>query len=166
MSDAKEEAPPAAKADKPGGKTPKSILAMLLLNIGATGFVAFKIMTAPPAVAAAAPHEAHAETAAAEISGPVTEFEPFVVNLNEPTSRYLKVTLQLELSSHEVQEKFEKGKQIVRDAILSHLSGLTVKDTLGSDAKDKLRDAIKEKVQKLLGEGSVKRVFFQEFVVQ
>ncbi|MCX5742126.1 MAG: flagellar basal body-associated FliL family protein [Proteobacteria bacterium] len=49
---------------------------------------------------------------------PVTTFEPFVVNLDEPgTSRYLKVTLQLELATGEVMHKFEKAKELVRDAI-------------------------------------------------
>lgn len=164
MSDKPEE-PAAPKPEKPAGAKPsKALLAMLFMNLGATGFIAFKIVTTP--VAGAAPHEVVVKEAGAEVSGPVTELEPFVVNLDEPTSRYLKISLQLELSNHEAKEKFEKAKQLVRDAILSHLSGLHVKDTLGAEAKDKLRTDLKDKAQKLLGEGSVKRVFFQEFVVQ
>ena len=39
--------------------------------------------------------------------------DPFVVNLDEPgTSRYLKVTLQLELDDAEAEHAIEKSKQL------------------------------------------------------
>jgi flagellar FliL protein len=122
-----------------GGKTSKVVLILLVLNLAASGFG----------------------------TGPVTSFEPFVVNLDEPgTARYLKVTLQLELANPEAAESAEKSKQLVRDAILSHLSGLHVKDTLGAEAKEKIRTDVLAKVEKVLGPAKARRVFFQEFVVQ
>ncbi len=165
MSD--EPAVPAdAKPAKPAGpKTSKALLALMVLNLGGTGFMTFKILTAAPAAAAAATKEAEAPVAV--VTGPVTSFTPFVVNLDEPgTARYLKVTLQLELADAEANELFEKSKDIVRDAVLSYLSGLHVKDTLGTEAKDKLRVEIMSRAEKVLGAKKVRRVFFQEFVVQ
>lgn len=149
------------------GKTPKIVLALLALNLGASGFATFKLVTAAEAAPA---HEKEKELPPGpinKIEGPVVPLDPFVVNLDEPgTSRYLKVTIQLELHDHESEEHLEHSKQLVRDSILSYLSGLTVKDTLGSEAKEKIRKDVIASMDKLLGEGRVRRIFLQEFVVQ
>ena len=92
MSDAppKPETPAA-----PGAKPPKIVLALLVLNLGGTGFATFKILTAKPA-AAAQHHEAPAPLTS-EV-GPTHALDPFVVNLDEAgQSRYLKVTMNLEV---------------------------------------------------------------------
>lgn len=147
----------------PGAKPPKIILALLVLNLGATGFATFKILTAKPA--AAAKHEAPPPPTS-EV-GPTLSLDPFVVNLDEAgQSRYLKVTMMLEVSSKDVIAKITKSQQLVRDAILSHLSGLKLADTLGVAAKEKLRNDVIAKIDGILGPGRVRRVFFQEFVVQ
>jgi flagellar FliL protein len=156
---------PLTKATEPAPKPSKAILGLLLLNLGATGFVAFKLVTAPPSEPAAS-HPTAVAPPGAEVTGPVIALDPFVVNLDEPgTSRYLKVTLELELMP-EGEQVIIKSKQLVRDAILSHLSGLHVKDTLGAEAKDKLRNDLMAKVVKLVGPDKVRRMFFQDFVVQ
>lgn len=165
MSDAPApEAPKPAKAAD-GPKPSKAMLGLLVVNLAGTGFVAFKLLTAAPAAAAPPVKEEVSESQT--VTGPVTTFEPFVVNLDEPgTARYLKTTLQLELANNEINEQFEKSKQLVRDAVLSYLSGLHVKDTLGAEAKEKLKTDILARAEKVLGAKNVKRVFFQEFVVQ
>jgi flagellar FliL protein len=157
---------PAKAAETPSApKTSKAVLGLLVLNIAATGFVTFKIVTTPPAAAATA-HEAPPPPPTAEVTGPVVALDPFVVNLDEPgTARYLKVTLQLELL-HDAEASLTKSKELVRDAILGYLSGLHVKDTLGAEAKDKIRGELMAKLEKLIGPNKVRRMFFQEFVVQ
>ena len=163
MSD---EAEPAKPAEAPAPKPSKAMLGLLVLNLAGTGFVAFKTMTAHP-VAAVAPAAAHAATRpTAEVTGPVVALDPFVVNLDEPgTSRYLKLTLQLELAP-KAEEALAKNKELVRDTILSHLSGLHLKDTLGAEAKEKLRQELVAKITKLVGPDKVRRIFFQDFMVQ
>jgi len=165
MSD---EAPPTLTPAVTAPKSSKAVLGLLLLNLGGTGFVAFKLLTVHPAAAAAhgAPHAAAAAAPAGEAMGPIVALDPFVVNLDEPgTSRYLKVTLQVEVAP-KTEEVLAKSKELVRDAVLSHLSGLHLKDTLGTEAKDRLRQDLVAKINKLLGPGKVRRMFFQDFVVQ
>jgi flagellar FliL protein len=164
MSD---EAPPLNKAVEPAApKTSKAVLGLLVVNLLATGFVAFKTVTAPPPGAAAAgEHAAEHTEPGSEITGPVVALDPFIVNLDEPgTSRYLKVTLEVETAA-KGQEALEKSKQLIRDTVLSYLSGLHVKDTLGAEAKDKIRNELTERLKKLMPD-KIKRMFFQEFVVQ
>ena len=167
MSDSAEEAPAEeAKPKAPKGGTSPIVMALLVLNLGASGFGVFKLMTAPPAAAATmpAPHE---EKPAKEITGPVIALEPFVVNLDEPgNARYLKMTVQLELVNEHDGEVIEKSKQVIRDEVLSYLSGLHVKDTLGATAKDTIREELMKRMQAVVGEHKIRRMFFQEFMVQ
>ena len=153
-----------AKEAKPeGGGPPKIILILLVLNLAASGFGAFKAATAH---AESATHEVAPEASGNEITGPVVQLDPFVVNLNEATARYVKVTLQLELTGEPAAANLEKGKQLVRDQVLSYLSGLKVADTLGEAAKDHMKEELLKRIVEALGKGNVKRVFFSEFVVQ
>jgi flagellar FliL protein len=163
MSDEPE---PIKPADPPAAAKPsKAMLGLMVLNLAGTGFVAFKLLTAHPAAAAAAAPERPAHPTA-EVAGPIVALDPFVVNLDEPgTSRYLKVTLQLELAP-KAEDTLAKSKELVRDTILSHLSGLHIKDTLGAEAKDRLRTDLVAKIGKLVGPDKVRRMFFQDFVVQ
>lgn len=164
MSDKPPEPKPAAPPST--GKTSKAVLALLVLNLGASGFVTFRLVTAAEATPSAA-HGAPPAPPPNEVNGPVVAFDPFVVNLDEPgTSRYLKATIQIELGEGDAEHAMEKSKQIVRDAILRYLSGLHVKDTLGSEAKDKIRKDLVAEVEGIVGKDKVHRMFFQEFVVQ
>jgi flagellar protein FliL len=167
MSDDTEEpAKPATPAGAPG-KTSKAVLALLVLNLGASGFGVFKAMTAKPAMAAPAHEAKHETNEKVEVTGPVVPLDPFVVNLNETgTSRYLKVTMQVELIKPDVQALLDKNKQVIRDAVLSYLSSLKLADTLGAEAKDKMRADVMKKIEEIVGEHKVRRLFFQEFVVQ
>ncbi|MEJ7601896.1 MAG: flagellar basal body-associated FliL family protein [Kofleriaceae bacterium] len=139
---------------------------LLVMNLGASGFTTFKVATAHPAQAAT-PHEKPPAPPANEVTGKVVPLDPFVVNLDEPgQSRYLKLTLQFELSEESAEAALNKSKQLIRDAFLSHLSGLKLVDTLGVPAKDKLRADLMAKLVEILGPNKVRRMFFQEFVVQ
>lgn len=162
MSD---EPPPAASSKPKAPKGPKVMILLLVMNLGASGFTTFKVATAHPAEAG----EAHAapEPPANEVVGKVIALDPFVVNLDEQgQSRYLKLTLQFELQDSASEAALNKSKQLIRDNFLSHLSGLKLADTLGVAAKDKLRADLMKKLVDILGANKIRRMFFQEFVVQ
>lgn len=161
MSD---EAPKTEEPKKPG--PPKALMALLVLNLGVSGFGTFKIATAP--AHAAAPAQAHTPPPVTnEVVGPIMAFDPFVVNLDETgTSRYLKLTLQFELIAQEAEATINKNKQLIRDSVLSYVSSLKLADTLGSVAKDKLRTEIMRRIEEIVGPNKVRRMFFQDFVVQ
>lgn len=135
----------------------------MLLNMGGTGFVAMKIM-GPLKVAEVAKEDAHDE----KEGHPHTPLDAFVVNLNEPgSSRYLKTTVELELSSARAAEELNKSKSAVRDELLRYLSSLSVQETLGEEGKNKIRTELASRADKVLGGGGkVHKLFFSEFVVQ
>jgi flagellar protein FliL len=174
--EAAEGAAPKGKDKAPSAKAPLPVMLLLALNLGATGFGVWKLIQLPTAAAATKAAEgsgsgsgsAEAEKPKTkEVTGPILPLDTFVVNLDEPgTSRYLKVTLQLELFDEKAQAVVEKSKQVVRDELLRHLSGLKLADTLGEKAKDKLRDDMMKILDDTVGADKVRRIFFQEFVVQ
>src|SRR5262245_58758747 len=130
MSD---EAPPPAKPEAAsGGKSSKGPLILGIVNLLVTGLIEFKVMTAQPAAEAEPSHEGHGAEPTSDVTGPVVALDPFVVNLDEPgTPRYLKMTLELELyggagGGHGEgggEQMLAKSKQLIRDVILSHISG-------------------------------------------
>jgi flagellar protein FliL len=160
------EGAPKGKDKAPRAKAPLPIIALLVINLGATGFGVFKILNLPTA-SAATKAEVVVEKETKEVTGPLVPLDAFVVNLDEPGSaRYLKLTVQLELVDAKAEEIIEKSKQVIRDEVLRHLSGLKLADTLGAKAKDTLRDEMMKMIEDIVGKGKVRRMFFQEFVVQ
>jgi flagellar basal body-associated protein FliL len=170
MSDEAEEKPEGGEegAEKPAKKKGGgggSLVPMLLgvLNLGVSGFLLFKTMTHKPPEAPPPPPGA----AIAEAPGPVVALDPFVLNLSdEPQSRYLKATFEIELDNEKAKADFEKGKRAVRDELLRYLSGLSAAQTLGEANKEKIQEQILARVEKQLGPGRARRVFISDFVVQ
>jgi flagellar FliL protein len=165
MSDDATASEPTPKTSVPKSKPPIVVLLLLVLNLGASGFVVFKLLTAPAAHAApAAPPPA---ATGHEVSGPLMKLEPFVVNLNEANAtRYLKLGVELELVTSKAKHAIDKAKQVIRDEMLSYLSGLNLAGTLGEQAKIKIRTDLMARIETIVGPNQVKRMFFTEFVVQ
>ena len=167
MAAKKEEKKPDAEgAEPPKSKLPLIILIMVVLNMAGTGFVAFMAMNpvAPPPPPEA---ERGPELDPTVIWGPTVEMDPFVVNLNEPTSsRYLRTQIQMEMADQKAADRFGRAIPVIRNELLAYLSSLTVEDTLGMEAKERIRTHLVTKIGETLGEDQVKRLFFTEFVVQ
>jgi flagellar FliL protein len=143
------------------------------LNLGGTGFVAFKVMKAPPAVAAAGGEGEGGEHGKPkkeekEVELPAVPLDPFVVNLNEPGSnRYLKASVEVEVTDTPAAEDLKMHKRAVRDDLLRYLSSLKVDDTLGEANKAKMEQQMLARIDKQIGEKKrVHRVFFNDLMIQ
>jgi|GEM_PF-2914498 len=159
MSDPAPPPDPKAAAAKPGKPSP-IVMALCVLNLAATGFVAMKVIK----ITHLAAGEVHEAPPAVK---PSVAFDPFVVNLNEPGSnRYLKTSFEVELTSDHALEEMNTNKRAVRDEILRYLSGLGVSATIGADGKAKIQEDIVARVDKVLGGGRVNHLYFSDFVVQ
>ncbi len=149
---------------EPPPKAPKLVLILLGLNLAITAFVAFKVLTAAPAEAVA---EEEPEDDP-NVPGPLHTFQPFVVNLNDVENpRYLKVAIDAELANEEVLKTIDDTHtRIARDSAMRYLSSLTLNDVMGEAAKDTIATELAARLNKALGEGTVRRILFVEFVVQ
>jgi flagellar protein FliL len=135
------------------------LLALLVLNLGASSFMTFELITRSP-------QEPAPPAPTLAVTGPIEHLDPFVVNLDEPVARYLRTTLSVELESDEAAESLDQSRHSLHDTILAYLSGLHVEDTLGVRGRDKLRGELLAKISQVVGPHKIRRVLFDEFVVQ
>jgi flagellar FliL protein len=99
--------------------------------------------------------------------GTVFEMEPLIVNLERSQGkRYLKVKMSLELNKELVLQEVQARLPQIRDAILLMISSKAFVDISTVEGKLALRDALVTRINGLLETGFVKRIYFQEFVVQ
>ena len=97
------------------------------------------------------------------------EYKGIIVNLNEPGgSRMLKISIVFEFKTKnkKLKSALTKRESQIRSTIIMYLSGLSYTQTTGSANKELILKTIKKKVNSVLTEGKIRKVFFKEFVVQ
>ena len=93
--------------------------------------------------------------------------EPFIVNLaRSQGSRFLKITVSLEMSSPAVRSDLEKNIQKLTDSILLLLSTKSFDDVYSVQGKFTLKGEITTRVNQFLTVGQVKGAYFTEFLIQ
>ena len=102
-----------------------------------------------------------------KLLGPIFSLDTFIVNLADPGGkRYLRVTIDLELDSDELESEITKRLPQVRDSILTILPTKHFADISSAKGKTALRDQMLERINGLLAGGQITNIYFKEFVVQ
>jgi flagellar FliL protein len=116
----------------------------------------------------AAENEAEEEPKEEEVTiGPIYKMETLIVNLaDQGGKRYLRITMELELSAPEVMEEINNRMPQLRDAILMVLPSKQYSDIGSTEGKIALRDELIAKINGILKKGTVTTIYFTEFVVQ
>ena len=143
-------------------KKPKSniliILLVLVVLLGAGGAgVYFMFMKTPSGAGAA-----------------VTKEEPvyypmstFLVNLADPGSkRFLKVVIELKLSSKEAEEECKEKDVELRDEILTELSSQESDSVVSAEDKVRLKKQLMQSLNHVLTKGKVLEIYFTDFLIQ
>ena len=91
----------------------------------------------------------------------------FIINLADADAdRYLKVTMNFELSDPLATAELEQIKPKVRDLVLGVLTVKTFKDLNNFEGKQRLKEEIAMRVNTHLTKGKIVQVYFTDFVVQ
>jgi flagellar FliL protein len=99
--------------------------------------------------------------------GPIFSLDTFIVNLaDKGGKRYLRMTIDLELDSEELESEVKKRLPQVRDSILTILPTKRFDDISSAKGKTALRDQMLERINGLMARGKVTNIYFKEFVVQ
>jgi flagellar FliL protein len=155
------------------------VAAAVVLGLGGA-IVVFKMMSHPPQEAAApapaqetaAPahgggHDTAKATAASAGPGAIFDLEPFIVNLaDNPETRYLKLTVKLEMENEAMKEEVTKRVPQVRDAILILLSSKDTMTLRSTQGKFQLKEELTARVNAVLPKGGIRSAYFTDFVVQ
>jgi flagellar protein FliL len=111
--------------------------------------------------------KAHAAKEKEEVIKPTYKMDTLIVNLaDQGGKRYLRITMEMELSAPEVLEEIPKRLPQLRDTILMILPSKQYTDISTTEGKTALRDELIAKINTILKKGTVTNIFFTEFVVQ
>jgi len=108
-----------------------------------------------------------AQQAQAAAPGPLFSLDTFIVNLaDQERNRYLRVTMDLEMTESTDADKINKRLSQVRDSILMILPSRHFEEIASMEGKIALRDEIIARLNSLFNRQVVTNIYFTEFVVQ
>jgi flagellar FliL protein len=161
------------------------IIVVLILIIIGGAVVAFLLMgddevdatqaPAPQAVEKSAPKTTKRASSSSNYSdtrklsdiGILYPLDTFTVNLKSDSGRrYLKVTMSLELEGEELSLELDAKSAVLRDRIIRILTSKSLEEISSKKGKQKLSEQIKEVLNAMLTDGSIKGIYFTEFVIQ
>ena len=80
--------------------------------------------------------------------------------------RYLKATIQIEVSNQESLAELDLLKPKILDSILGLLSSKSYREIAGFEGKQRLKDEVAMRLNGYLTKGRARRVYFTEFLIQ
>jgi flagellar FliL protein len=99
--------------------------------------------------------------------GPIMPLEPIVTNLSAPDDdRYLKVTVQLRVTSESAKTEVEASIVPIRSQILMYFSSLSVADISGAEKRRQVQAQVRRIANEAMPSSRIRFVYFTEFVVQ
>jgi len=164
------------KKKKKGGKLKLIIILILLLIIlGVLGGAGYMLFLKPEPMTNADMNQSGQNTNVQKKQvnegggiGPLYPMENFIVNMADSGgSRYLRVTLQLELDdTKKFPEALDMRKPQLRDAILTVLASKRYEEISSAQGKLILKQELLRRINSLVTEGTIVNIYFTEFVSQ
>ncbi len=144
------------------------VMMMLMLGLGGGLFMMWNKLSALNAQSVADAGEQPDEVVSLEQSlGPIFSLDTFIVNLaDKGGTRYLRVTMDLELGNSDLEDELHKRLPQVRDSLLMILPSKRFEDISTVQGKTALRNEMLEALNGYLGQGKITNIYFKEFVVQ
>jgi len=157
------------KQKKKGGLLKWIIIVVLLAALGVGGWFGYKMFFAAPEEDAAAQQEAGGDPGqpAEQLEGQIVALPTFLVNLADPLGRrYLKLGVEVEVRDSDAQTALTKYEAKIKDTLLLLLSSKTYDGLSTMQAKVELKQEIADRLNQIIGNGGVLRVYITEMVIQ
>jgi flagellar FliL protein len=154
---------------KKGGKLKWIIIAVALIALGVGGYFGYTMFLAPPDEAQTAEQDgAGGQGEPLEsLEGQLVPLPTFLVNLADPLGRrYLKLGVEVEVRDEKAQEALLKNEARIKDTLLLLLSSKTYDSLSTMKAKVELKQEIADRLNQIIGKGSILRVYITEMVIQ
>lgn len=152
-----------------GGASWMIVLLVMVLALAAGAGGAYFMLGPQPQSAPVATEEEPEEILdpGAEFQSRLVSLEPFVVNVaGEGYPRFLKLKIELETDSKKTAEELDARRPQVRDTTILLLASKRLPEVTEFEGRALLKDDLRDRINSLLGSGSVSSVLFTEFVVQ
>lgn len=142
------------------------IIAVVVVLLIGGGIAAFLLMSGGEEEISPEQKQAQLEKQAQQV-GPMVNIDSFIVNiLDDEESRYLKAAITLELNTPEASIEVNERMPQIKDAILLLVGNKTFGELRDLQGKIQLRAELLNRINSLLKNGKVKRIYFTDFVVQ
>ena len=93
--------------------------------------------------------------------------DTFTVNLKSDSGRrFLKCAISLELEGEELSMELDAKSAVLRDRIIRILSSKTLEEVSSKKGKAKLTQQIVDTLNSMITDGTIKGLYFTEFVIQ
>ena len=128
--------------------------------LGAGGFVGFKLVAGKGGEENTAAREEKKNTS-------IVALDPFVLNLSD-RGRYLKVTIQFEVSDETYTELVKEKTPQLRDTIITLISSKSINAISSPEGKFQLKDELLFRANQVMGldKDVLINLYFTEFVMQ
>lgn len=140
------------------------VIALVIVVLGAVGLGGWWYYKTHLSVL---PKEKAEEAIPVKVEKVFWPIDSIIVNLMDDNGeRYLKITIQLELSNKDCISELNSLKPEVMDSLLGVLSSKTYKDVATFAGKQRLKDEIALRLNNYLSKGQIIKVYFTEFIIQ
>lgn len=145
---------------KKGSKALIIIIVVATVVLSAGGFLGYKLLAGNKGDT-----EKYEEKEKAKTS--IVALNPFVLNLADH-GRYLKVTLQFEISDESLHETVKEKTPQLRDTIITLVSSKSLNSISSPEGKFQLKDEVLFRANQIMGmdKDAFKNLYFTEFVMQ
>jgi len=93
--------------------------------------------------------------------------DTFTVNLKSDAGRrYLKVTMSLELEGEELSLELDAKSPVLRDRIIRILTSKTLEEISSKKGKQKVSQQVMDTLNAMISDGTIRGIYFTEFVIQ
>jgi len=143
------------------------VFLLVVVAMGGGFFMMWNKMSSMNALSTESAKNSTEAEVAVETMGPTKRLETFIVNLADKAgTRYLRVSMDLELEKEEAGQLVDKRLPKIRDAILMILPTKKYEDIGTVEGKSALRNEMLTKLNELIEPEKIKNIYFTEFVVQ
>lgn len=155
---------------KKGGMLKWIIILVVLILLGVGGYFGYTMFFAGDDAATEEMAEGEGGDQQADmetLDGQLVPLPVFLVNLSDPLGRrYLKLGLEVEVRDPEAMAALTMKEAKIKDSLLLLLSSKTYDGLSTMKAKLELKQEIVDRLNQILGSGTVLRVYITEMVIQ
>ncbi|MBM7603315.1 flagellar FliL protein [Metabacillus crassostreae] len=106
----------------------------------------------------------HKQPSAKEVVEASVDIPEITTNLS--SGNIVRLSFKIETDSKKAMEELTQREFQVRDIIISELGNMTTEQLEGKEGMDKFKELIKQKINELMQEGKVNKVYTTSYILQ
>ncbi|MFJ7751930.1 flagellar basal body-associated protein FliL [Peribacillus muralis] len=136
-----------------------TIMLIILVAITLVGVIAVVVVTK-----LSEPTSAEAKPSIDEIVKSSVEIPEITTNLDG--NDYIKISFMVQTENKKAKEELEKRSFQMKNIIITELSEMKAEELTGKKGKEKLQNVLKDRMNELMEEGKVEKVYITSSILQ